>query len=93
MYEFRSEKSESYMKKAWGGQVWDKGFKMVITYNTGREEREAAAIMLKENIISLNPKFQIEVRNVDWKDYMPAIPPIPDPDLYYRLGCGLSGPP
>jgi hypothetical protein len=27
--------------------------------------REAAAIMLAENIMSLNPKFQIEVRNVN----------------------------
>ena len=73
MYDFDLKKSEAYMKKAWGGQVWEKGFKMIITHNTGREEREAAALMLKENIESLNPKFRIEVRNVDWKDYMPAI--------------------
>lgn len=73
MYEFDLKKSEAYMKKAWGGEVWKKGFKMIITHNTGREEREAAALMLKENIESLNPKFRIEVRNVDWKDYMPAI--------------------
>ena len=73
MYAFDLKKSEAYMKKAWGGKVWEKGFKMIITHNTGREEREAAALMLKENIESLNPKFQIEVRNVDWKDYMPAI--------------------
>ena len=26
--------------------------------------------MLAENIMSLNPKFQIEVRNVEWKDYL-----------------------
>jgi peptide/nickel transport system substrate-binding protein len=32
--------------------------------------REAAAIMLGENIMSLNPKFTIEVRNVEWKDYL-----------------------
>jgi peptide/nickel transport system substrate-binding protein len=73
MYAFDLKKSEEYMKKAWDGKVWEKGFKMIITHNTGREEREAAALMLKENIESLNPKFQIEVRNVDWKDYMPAI--------------------
>ena len=73
MYAFDLKKAEAYMKKAWGGKVWEKGFKMIITHNTGREEREAAALMLKENIESLNPKFRIEVRNVDWKDYMPAI--------------------
>jgi hypothetical protein len=31
---------------------------------------EAAAHMMAENIMSLNPKFQIEVRNVEWKDYL-----------------------
>ncbi len=42
------------MKEAWGGKVWEKGFKMIITHNTGNELREAAAMMLAENITSLN---------------------------------------
>ena len=70
VYEFDLAKAEECMKKAWGGQVWEKGFKMIITHNTGNEMREAAAMMLAENIMSLNPKFQIEVRNVEWKDYL-----------------------
>ena len=73
VYEFDLEKSRQYLKKAWGGKVWQKGFKMAITYNTGREEREAAAVMLAENIMSLNPKFQIEIRNIEWRDYMGKI--------------------
>ncbi|MGB5987635.1 MAG: ABC transporter substrate-binding protein [Desulfobacterales bacterium] len=70
VYAFDLAKSAEYLKKAWVGQVWDKGFKMIITHNTGNESREAAALMLAENIMSLNPKFQIEVRNVEWKDYL-----------------------
>ncbi|MCP4686858.1 MAG: ABC transporter substrate-binding protein, partial [Desulfobacterales bacterium] len=70
VYEFDMEKSKAFMKKAWGGKVWEKGFKMIITHNTGNEMREAAALMMAENIMSLNPKFQIEVRNVEWKDYL-----------------------
>ena len=70
VYEFDLEKSKKYMKKAWGGKVWEKGFKMIITHNTGNEMREAAALILAENIMSLNPKFRIEVRNVEWKDYL-----------------------
>jgi peptide/nickel transport system substrate-binding protein len=70
VYEFDLEKSKAYMKKAWGGKVWENGFKMIITHNTGNEMREAAALMLAENIMSLNPKFKIEVRNVEWKDYL-----------------------
>jgi peptide/nickel transport system substrate-binding protein len=70
VYGFDLYKSKAYMQKAWGGQVWQKGFKMVITYNSGNAMREAAAVMLAENMMSLNPKFRIEVRNVEWKDYL-----------------------
>ncbi|GAK60749.1 extracellular solute-binding protein family 5 [Candidatus Vecturithrix granuli] len=70
VYEFDLEKAAEYMKKAWNGEAWEKGFKMTITYNTGNARREGAAIMLAENIMSLNPKFQVEVANVEWKDYL-----------------------
>ena len=70
IYPFDLKKAAEHMKQAFDGQVWDQGFKMVVTYNTGNAMREAAAFMLAENIMSLNPKFRIEVRNVDWKDYL-----------------------
>ncbi|NNG00393.1 MAG: ABC transporter substrate-binding protein [Desulfobacteraceae bacterium] len=68
--EFDLKKAADHMKKAWGGKAWEMGFKMVITFNTGRIVRETAAHMMAENIVSLNPKFDIEVRNVDWADYL-----------------------
>ena len=71
-YEFDLEKAAEYMKKAWDGQVWEKGFKMAIVHNTGNLLRESIALMLAENIMALNPKFQIEVRGVDWRDYLVA---------------------
>lgn len=70
VYEFDLEKAAEYMKKAWDGQVWEKGFKLTIMYNTGNTMREAAALMLAENVMSLNPKFQIEVGNMQWRDYL-----------------------
>jgi len=73
VYEFDLKKATGYMKKAWGGKVWENGFKMIITHNTGNDMREAAAQMLAENIMSLNPKFRIDVRNVEWKDYVVKI--------------------
>ena len=69
-YAFDLDRARAHLQKAWGGRVWDKGFKMVITYNSGNAMREAAAMMLAENIMSLNPKFSIEIRNVEWKDYL-----------------------
>jgi peptide/nickel transport system substrate-binding protein len=73
VYEFDLKKSADYLQKAFGGKVWEKGFTMIITHNTGNEMREAAAHMLAENIMSLNPKFRIDVRNVEWKDYVVQI--------------------
>ncbi|MGD8666162.1 MAG: ABC transporter substrate-binding protein [Desulfobacterales bacterium] len=69
-YAYDLDKARAHLQKAWGGRVWDRGFKMVITYNSGNAMREAAAMMLAENIMSLNPKFSIEIRNVEWKDYL-----------------------
>jgi len=73
VYDFDLRKSAEYLKKALDGQVWEKGFKMIITHNTGNDMREAAAHMLAENIMSINPKFRIDVRNVEWKDYIVQI--------------------
>jgi peptide/nickel transport system substrate-binding protein len=70
VYEFDLEKAKAEMQQAWGGQVWEKGFKMTLTYNTGNARREAAAIMLAENVNSLNPKFKVEVNQVAWADYL-----------------------
>lgn len=69
-YHFDLQKAKEYFQKAWDGQVWDKGFKMTIMYNTGNEARQVACQMLEEAVESLNPKFQIEIRNVDWGNYL-----------------------
>ncbi|MEM1592191.1 MAG: ABC transporter substrate-binding protein [Candidatus Bathyarchaeia archaeon] len=65
-------KAEEYFKKAWNGQVWEKGFTLEILYNTGNIPRKTAAEILKHNIESLNPKFHINVREVDWPTYLRA---------------------
>jgi peptide/nickel transport system substrate-binding protein len=70
VYDYDLEQARANLKKAWKGELWKKGFKMIIAYNTGNAMREAAALMLAENIMSLNPKFHIEIRNVEWKDYL-----------------------
>ena len=70
IYKFDLNKSIYYFKKAWNGEIWKKGFSFIIAYNTGNEVRQAAAVMLAENIMSLNEKFKIEIRNISWKDYL-----------------------
>jgi len=88
-------KAKEYFQKAMGGQVWDKGFKFDLLYNTGNLERETAAKILAENVMSINPKFQVGVRGVDWPVFteanknkqVPVLfmgwgPDYPDPDDY-----------
>lgn len=69
-YNFDLKKAEEHFKKAWGGRVWDKGFKFTITYNTSGEMRQIAAEILKRNVEKLNPKFQIDLRGVTWPAFL-----------------------
>jgi peptide/nickel transport system substrate-binding protein len=69
-YTFDLEKAEAHFKKAWGGQVWEKGFKFTITYNTSGEMRQIASEILKRNVEKLNPKFQIDLRGVTWPAFL-----------------------
>ncbi|PIR19115.1 MAG: peptide ABC transporter substrate-binding protein, partial [Elusimicrobia bacterium CG11_big_fil_rev_8_21_14_0_20_64_6] len=39
-YTYDLKKAEAYLRKARGGQVWEKGFRFTLTYNTGSENRE-----------------------------------------------------
>ena len=69
-YRFDLKKAQEHFKKAWGGEVWEKGFTFTITYNTGSTQRQVAAEMLKRNVESLNPKFKIDVRGVMWSSFL-----------------------
>ncbi len=69
-YDYDLKKAEAHLRKAWGGQVWAKGFRFTLTYNTGSENREAAAQILKKNIEKLNPKFRVDLRGVDWASFL-----------------------
>lgn len=69
-YHFDLEKAKEHFQKAWNGEVWEKGFKFTITYNTSGEMRQIASEILKRNVESLNPKFQIELRGVTWPAFL-----------------------
>ncbi len=69
-YQFDLEKARKYFQKAWGGQVWEKGFKFTMTYNTSGEMRQIACEILKRNVESLNPKFKIDLRGVTWPAFL-----------------------
>lgn len=69
-YEHDLKKAEQHLRKAFGGRLWDVGFKLTCLYNTGSEQREAACQILRKNVESLNRKFQLDTRPVDWANFL-----------------------
>jgi peptide/nickel transport system substrate-binding protein len=69
-FKYDLKKAEAEFKKAFGGELWNKGFKLTILYNTGNELRKTAAEILEANIESINPKFKIDVQGMQWSTYL-----------------------
>ncbi len=69
-YEFSRDRAIAEFREAHGGQVWERGIKLNILFNTGNISRQTAAQMLKEAVEGLNPKFQVDVRGVTWSSYL-----------------------
>lgn len=92
---FNLQTAADYFKKAWGGQVWQNGFKLQMFYNVGNSIRETGMNMLAENLQKINPKFQVQVVGLPWSQLLNAMnkgeltvymvgwaPDYPDPDDY-----------
>ena len=92
---FNLQTAADYFKKAWGGQVWQNGFKLQVFYNVGNSIRETGMNMLAENLQKINPKFQVQVVGLPWSQLLNAMnkgeltvymvgwaPDYPDPDDY-----------
>jgi len=69
-YTHDRDKAIAEFKEAWGGKVWDVGFKFTETYNTGNVARQIGAQIIKDQIESLNPKFKIDIRDVQWSTFL-----------------------
>ncbi|MDM7999372.1 MAG: ABC transporter substrate-binding protein [Dehalococcoidia bacterium] len=65
-YSLDLAKAEEHFKAAWGGQVWEKGFKFTLLYNTGNLARQTACQILRDNVKKVNSKFQVEVLESQW---------------------------
>lgn len=79
IYGFDLEKAEEELRLAWGGELWKKGFRLTITYNTGNLMRKFAAEMLERHIEGFNDKrwkegyrspFVVEVLDLPWPTYL-----------------------
>lgn len=64
------KKAAEHFRKAWGGQVWEKGFKVSFVFNSGSAPAQAIAQMVKKNVEALNPKFRVDLRMIQWSTYL-----------------------
>jgi peptide/nickel transport system substrate-binding protein len=89
--------AEAHFRAAWGGRVWDRGFKFSIPVVRGSEMRLAVVKILKAELLAINPKFRVEARLMDWPAYREqwtkggaaiafggTSSPVPDPIDYLR---------
>lgn len=72
-FTFSREKAIAELREAWGGQVWERGFRATVLYNTGNVVREVGARVLKDGVEALNPKFRLDVRGITWASYLAAM--------------------
>ena len=70
MYSLNLTKAQEHLEVAWGGEVWDKGFKMTLLYNVGNVPRKIACEILAENLASINENFQVSVLPLAWPVFL-----------------------
>jgi len=62
MHSLDLAKAEEHLKAAWAGEVWEKGFKFTLLYPSGSLWCETACDILAENLLAINPKFQVSIQ-------------------------------
>lgn len=73
-YSINLTKAQQHLQNAWGRQLWTQGFTITICYNTGNLLRQMVCEMIKINIESLNPKFHVDIQDLDWiSEYIPQL--------------------
>ncbi|MFC2099966.1 ABC transporter substrate-binding protein [Candidatus Bipolaricaulota bacterium] len=69
-YTYDPDKAIEHFKAAWGGEVWEKGFKFTFYWSSLVPTWEAYAQILEAGVEAINPKFQIEVQGLEWPSYL-----------------------
>ena len=72
-YEYDLDLAELHLKAAWGGDVWEKGFKFTLLYNSGNIPRKTACEILAEKLYGLNPLFEVSIQPISWPTFLGKI--------------------
>lgn len=63
-YKFDKAKATAAFKKAFGGELWNKGFKFTTLVSAGRTDNIRMLDIMKRGLESINPKFRMDVKEV-----------------------------
>lgn len=98
------EAAETHLKEAHDGALWENGFSLTINYNSGNTQRQTASRVIRDQITSLNDEFEINIRGIQWGDYLNQLvsgklplfvigwlPDYPDPHNYLKPYMHSSG--
>ena len=78
-YDIDYAKAEAELKLAttWGASVWDQGFSLTLTYNSGNDQRRIACYYIRDFFGNLStfegrsgPAFHVDVQEIDWPTYL-----------------------
>lgn len=64
LYAFDKAKATAAFKKAFGGELWNKGFKFTTVVRAGATDRIRMLDVMKRGLESINPKFQMTIQEV-----------------------------
>ena len=88
VYHYDREKAIEYLKAAFGGQVWEKGFYFVAVHNAGNFLAKSALELLREELRSINPKFNFDIHAATWNEFIPLRTSSQIPLFYSGWGFG-----
>jgi peptide/nickel transport system substrate-binding protein len=70
VYDYNPELAEEYFRKAFGGEVWEKGFNLVITHDPNSTYETGAVQILKAGLEDLNPNFRVTLTPIDFPTFL-----------------------
>ncbi|WP_135228861.1 ABC transporter substrate-binding protein [Deinococcus fonticola] len=68
MYTYNPAQAAYFFKQAYKGELWNKGFKLVVNYRAGSVGAQTNFELLKKSIEAINPKFKIVLQPKQWSD-------------------------
>jgi peptide/nickel transport system substrate-binding protein len=71
VYVYDPALAEAYFKAAFDGALWENGFKFTAVHNAGNFLAKSALEMIREELRTMNPKFDFEIKEATWNEFIP----------------------